>query len=187
MLADAKVSKAQIHGMSPYLLSLWLNERSLTYEASQWQGHGVGGVFHFILQTADADWAQRPAVYVFSEIDRASNTIRPWMYRVAAVRGGLYIESHDHYTERCTRDVIFNDATFNIAAHGYVELAERVEKELAALPFYNFFGIGFVHPWDRKLFSFHFSDDGKREDVLDSSGKLIPSIKALLDANFSKV
>lgn len=50
LLKTRKVPLPLVHRLSPYFLCLWLNERSLTFEASLLSEHGVGGVFHFVWQ-----------------------------------------------------------------------------------------------------------------------------------------
>jgi hypothetical protein len=47
LLASGQASEADIPLLSHFFLCLWLNERSLTFEAPQLHRHGVGGVFHY--------------------------------------------------------------------------------------------------------------------------------------------
>jgi hypothetical protein len=69
MLSIMKFPEVLIHDRLPYYVCLWFNERSLTYEKSQLERHGVGGVFHFVWQNAIMEGTQMPTVYIFSGID----------------------------------------------------------------------------------------------------------------------
>ena len=189
-MLSLKFPHVLIHHRLHYYVCLWLNERSLTYEKPQLERHGVGGVFHFLWQNANMEGAQGPTVYIFSGIDRASRTVWSWMYRVVPVQGGLYIEANDPYMERATRDVIFDSAArYDLDAHiTTVDFPKLIERELAALPYYYFCGFGFVDPSDRrKTFGFFSPTGGKREDIVDSSGKPTPFIANMIYDNFGLI
>jgi hypothetical protein len=173
------------HEISPYFLCLWLNERSLTFEASPLEGYGVGGVFHFVWQSAATELPQAPAVYILSGHDKARNETWSWLYRVVPVLGGLCIE----WPDGVPRDFLFDTAArydvevdINANPSGFFDL---LEKSLATLPYYCFCGLGFVEPSARRLFGFQVNSHGKREDLIDSSGNLTSVFRAWIDENFS--
>jgi hypothetical protein len=154
----------------------------------QWQKHGVGGVFHFLWQNSDTEGTQPPAIYIFSGIDRNSKTFLSWVYRVAPVFGGLYVEVHDPYTQRCTQDALFNSAArYDINVQISVELPKLIEKELDALPFYHFCGLGFVDPSERRGYCFRLPGSGQRDEIFDSLGRLALPLRSLIDANFGMI
>jgi hypothetical protein len=190
LLHTENLDREIVHTISPYFLCLWLCEKSLTFEKPFLASHGVGGVFHFVWQSEAFDAPQKPAVYLFSTADRTSRIIRSWVYRVAAVQGGLYVESHAPAESASGRGVVAKLASFDTAArydvamHPENELRAMVEAELASLPFYFFCGLGFADPSDRKGFGFVVSTKGKREDLFDDEGRITPYLAARIAENF---
>jgi hypothetical protein len=176
--------------LSPYFLCLWLCEQSLTFEASLLNSHGVGGVFHFASQGPSFEAPQQPAVYVFSQADRSSRSIRAWLYRIAAVQGGLYVESHapadtPETAGRVKKLVSFDTAArYDAASYTEDQLRAMVDQELGSLPFYFFCGFGFTDPTDRRSVGFIASSRGQRGDVFDESGKIVPAFAAQIVRNF---
>jgi hypothetical protein len=110
------------------------------------------------------------------------------MYRVAPVQGGLYIEVRRPEGEIATRDVIFDGAArYDIGVHPEAKLRELIEKELAKLPYFNFLGIGFINPSERRGICFGLSLHGTREDIFDSDNKLALKIRNMIDVNFGSI
>lgn len=190
LLDEKKLDIHTVHAISPYFLCLWLCEKSLTFEKSHLATKGVGGVFHFIQQTASLEATQHPALYLFSAVDRTSREIRTWLYRVSSAQGGLYVESHAPPDYPGSKGIVNKLITFDVAARYDVlgmpenKLRAVVEVELASQPFYRFCGFGFTDPSERRGFGFMTSTNGKRQDLFDEEGHPTPKLQAHLIDTF---
>jgi hypothetical protein len=189
LLQVAQIPEPLIPHFSPYFLCLWLNEKSLTFEASQLHEEGVGGLFHFVWQTAGSEGPQEPAVYIFCMVNRASNTVYSWVYRVVPFQEGVYIEEYKPATDRFIAKFIFNSATSEIVVPSGSEFERFLDRELAALPYFNFCGIGFIDPSERRGLCFDFRPFGKREDIFDGGDgrTLARNLRILIDQHFGLI
>ena len=175
---------------TPYFICLWLSEMSLTFEKVKLEEYKVGGVFHFISQTDSEDLGQNPAIYLFSAANRKSKEIYTWLYRIASVAGGLYVEAHippknrgkDGYSEK---HAFFDGASrLDVEIVDEEELQTELREELDELPFYFFLGFGFTDPYDRKSFGFQVSTNGKQEELLTPTGSLQQFFQERIAENF---
>ncbi len=178
--------------VSPYFVSLWLSELSLTFESSELEKHQVGGVFHFIYQTEQTEATQTPAIYIFSMANRSAKSIYSWIYRVACVQGGLYVERHSPPDSRSKEvkvevDAFFDDASrLDASKLDKESLHDQIIAELNSIPFYCFCGFGFTPPQDRKSFGFKIATKGKREDLFDESGTPNTTLRKMIVRNFEE-
>jgi len=178
----------------PYFICLWLSELALTFEKTILEERGVGGVFHFIVQSNQDEAVQGPALYVFSDANNANRQITCWFYRVCFVEGCLIVEEvippnqlpnapegkhkRSAYCNEASRPDILeqfaDDPTFK----------ERMRKQLNGLPFYQFCGFGFTNPEYRRGFGFHFTNEGKY--VVTPDGQISDEYKAYIASNFQQ-
>lgn len=177
-----------IHLLSPYLLTLWLSELSLTAERFVLEANDVGGVFHFAIQTAGCESPQHPAVYLLVDTNKTSRRANIWFYRVAHVQGGLYVdhlmppgqESPDSPGIRRQEFNVDSASRLNVEHLDEQRLQEAVKAELDALPFFRFCGVGFAQPELRDYRAFRFAQHGTREEIFDADGNLQPEWRALI-------
>jgi hypothetical protein len=181
-----------IHMISPYCLCLWLSELSLTFESGLLKQHFVGGVFHFICQTNGVEAPQKPTIYIFSARIPDSRTIYSWIYRVAYVQKGLWVEAHMPPNQNARapngqseKMILFDEASRDdIRNVDRGTLDKEIKDELNSLPFYFFCGFGFANPSDRNLYSFIASTSGRREDIFDKAGDLMPGPRGFITSNY---
>ena len=182
----------RIRYVTLYLMCLWLSELSLTYESSVLNRYQVGGVFHFVCQYSNGEETQQPALYIFSSAHPPSKTIYGWMYRVAFVHSGLYVEIHKPYNpalnfprEKTEKYILFDNASSpEISKISHKELMQRVRNETAKLPFCFFCGFGFTPPQDRQSYGFVLPKDGKYEEIFQPDGQLKSEFQRLIQSNF---
>jgi tetratricopeptide (TPR) repeat protein len=175
----------------PYFLCLWLSELTLSAEQSRLESVGVGGVFHFIYQTATCESPQEPALYVLSMADCDTRTIYLWLYRICYTRGCVAVEEvippgqllHAPNGEhKCT--ILCNEASRpdikNALETGGLE--ECIKEDLNRLPFYFFCGFGVANPSDRKGWGYHITNEGKY--VVTKDGVIAPFYQELIASQF---
>jgi hypothetical protein len=175
-----------------YFVCLWLSELALTFEKSILEKNGVGGAFHFTFQNTQLESVQEPALYVFCDVNLASQRVTCWFYRVCFVEGCLVIEQvippnqipdapegkHERFAscdEAARPDIVeqlTNDPTFH----------KKMKRQLNAQPFYRFCGFGFTNPLYRKGFGFHFTTEG--DYVVTPDGQISEEYKSLIISNF---
>lgn len=148
-LTDKNAPTAIIH---PYFLCLMLSEMTLAFQRPRLEEKKVGGVFNFVYQTSTDDSFQEPALYIFSDVNRNTNKILLWGYRVCRIQEGLYLECNDNsLLPGIPEEVyaaLFHDPTEveleDIRANP--EFQQKIQKMINELPFYYFCGFGYVHP-----------------------------------------
>ncbi|MCH8206672.1 MAG: hypothetical protein IH956_06670 [Chloroflexi bacterium] len=149
-------------------LCLWLTTHTQSFEKSELERVGVGGIFHFMFQTADAEYLQSDALYLIFDPDRSQQTIYIWMYRVAFVDRALALEyltppgqDHDASQGRRETSVLYDDAFAASPATGTPEEADALKAklwaEINAQPFYYCLGWMSAKPDERRRFGLHFS------------------------------
>lgn len=175
----------------PYFMCLWLMELSKGLERSQLESVGVGGVFHFILQTNRKEATQLPALYVLSGPDRARRRVYSWIYRVAFAEGGQVIETltppgqvPDTPSAEHERVVLFDTASRPIVSSIDAEpLQRKILEEIKSQPWYFFCGFGFINPTERKGLGFHVTTEGKY--VVNQDGEIDSGYQKFIASNFT--
>ena len=188
--------------VSPYLICLWLSEKSLTLEASILESHQVGGVFHFGQQDTKNEYAQLPSVYIYTSLDIENKKSYSWVTRVAFAAGTLYIESMAPQSEETAglqnqgeSKIILNRLTHpdvhslkheNIKLNAKLEEIKRkvkVNEELLHLNYFYFCGFGFVLPEHRKnAGDYHiFKTNGLKDDLFQEENEFSQNVRNTLN------
>jgi hypothetical protein len=177
--------------LPPYLLCLWMNELSRSFEGRLLEQVGVGGVFHFVFQAQSGDYCQKPALYVINDIDKGKKTILSWQYRLCYVKQWLIVDTlippkqlADFPNGKQERIALLDEASLPPRKKGawdrddlYRDLREDLEDELAKQPFYFFCGFGYTNPVYRKNLVFHVTTEG---DYIVEDGRLAPGVIDML-------
>ncbi len=136
----------------PYFLCLMLSELTLTFQRSVLEKAKVGGIFNFVYQTSADDNFQKPAVYIFCDVNRKTKEINLWRYRVCRIQEGLYIQCNDPSLlpgiSEETYEAFIHDPAI-LALGGISDLLEferRIREKVDSLPYYYFYGVGYVNP-----------------------------------------
>lgn len=153
-------------GAVPYVIGGMLCTRLMEivqgFESSFLRSKGVGGFFHYAVQTKSEELGQVPSVYVISSFN--DGRISSWVYRIAFALGALVVESPIDNT----RHIITDTATWPGVENWTPSELERagvlVNTEISKQPFFNFCGFGSVDPKYRQLSRAIFSTDNLKFD-----------------------
>jgi hypothetical protein len=162
-------------------LCLWLTTHTQSFERSELERVGIGGIFHFIFQTTDAEYLQGDALYLIFDPDRSGQAIYFWMYRAAFVDDGLALEyltppaqDPDFPQGRRQTSFLYDEAFGGSLASGTPEdtdaLKAKLWAELNDQPFYYCLGWMPAKPDERRQFGLHFS--GGREFWVTKDGTI---------------
>jgi hypothetical protein len=179
----------------PYLMCLWLTELSQSVERQELEDIGVGGVFHFIFQTATSSHTQLPSVYVLCDVNREKTGIWLWYYRVCFVDSWLVIDTCippgklvDSSEGEQVREAFLAEIALPLKENGTwdvksleAELRAKIDGELDKQPFYFFCGFGYKDPRLRKNFLFQITTKG--DYVFSREGIVRPDIAEMLFEN----
>lgn len=172
---DGIMEEIRAHGVPSYVIfnfvCLWLSELTLTFEKGALESHGVGGAFHFLLQTEKYESTQAPALYVFIDADVVHRQVILWQYRICFVQGCLVVEhiippNQTSGTPKGQYEAfVMCDTTSGRDVEEKVtsdpDFGHTLKKQIDGLPFYRFCGFGFANPRLRLGFGFHFTNEGK--------------------------
>lgn len=161
----------------PFFYCLWLMERVQGMEVSLLEKIGVGGIFHFLIQTETRERRQPPGLYVINFVIDKKKFVRSTIYRTAFVQNTLVVDNPIANSRMLILNSTINPQFRNydekmIANHKNKVLEEDVKK-----PFYNFCGFGFTDPSQRGAYSVHFTNTDNY--VIDRNGKINKSFMKL--------
>lgn len=185
--------KAPLVIIHPYLLCLMLSELTLTFQRPELEDAKVGGVFNFVYQTNTDDSFQKPALYIFSDIDEDATKISYLGYRVCHIPEGLHILSNDPSLLPRIPDqfyqALFHDPTAielnDILADP--ALQQRIIDTANALPFYYFCGVGYVQPRFQFGHECHIALDDNPETLIINQfgGEISETFENLIKKHFA--
>lgn len=121
--------------------SLWLTQRSQGDEYSQLESLGVGGVFHFNVQTPDTESRQPPGMFVLARRD-ASSGISYWIYRVAFVGATLVIHNGATQRVQASLDAAAWPKADQFSKEERRDYFDEIWRQLDEQPAYYFWGLG---------------------------------------------
>ncbi len=161
----------------PYLYCLLLMERIKGTEVSALESAGVGGYFHFLHQTSDGEWNQKPALYLV----HSCRFRHLWVFRIAFEGPALVI--HDGDLPRPA--VMINSKDWvGVAEMGQDELGvlgrEIVAKAQSEQGYY-FCGLGFAEPHYRGNNLVGLWKEGEEMFSPSDGGKLSQSVRQFID------
>ncbi|RPJ85696.1 MAG: hypothetical protein EHM18_09710 [Acidobacteria bacterium] len=182
--------------LAPYALALWLNERSTSFErVSLEEYHGVGGLFHFILQVRDCEAYQKPAVYLMVASSGSANDIRFWLHRVCFVRNWLFVQWNSEDGDGAHKEAYIDDCSLPPRQDGkqhdldelYQDLRGNLEAEIIDQPFYFFCGVGFADCLFRRSMILHVTTE--KDYQIDPNGpgntvRIRPAFFEMIRDNF---
>lgn len=175
----------------PYCLCLWLSEITLTFESSQLEAKGVGGIFNFVYQTSDYEDWQKPAVYVFSTLDIQANRVESYTYRVCRIQEGLCVQC-SHPLIDGKNGLMLYDAT-NVLPQAEIPNIEQFETEawrkVGEQPFAFFYGFGYAQP------AFQYGShcyiplvpDDRNPPPINEQGEISSHFKELIVQHFNRL
>lgn len=149
--------------LRPYLYCHWLTEHSLGFFEQDIEDVGVGGVFHFVLQSKDGEARQAPVMYVACEEGDAG--IECYRHRLHFLDGLLVFEEPSKRGQPAMTQVIVSDTEapqFVGIDADYQAQWERYIDHFgdATPPAYT--GILLRDPARRRGLAFFYSNVGKR-------------------------
>jgi hypothetical protein len=160
-------------------IGLFLTQQSCGDEAPGLQDAGVGGVFHFVHQTAEYEDTQMPGVYLIARYNPAQDgRSYCWSYRVGFTEGALVIAE---LTEEPMHLTVSFDAACSAILDGMtpervVETISRIVSNTRAQRVYDYLGLGTADEFARNALSFTY---GAGDDV-NWSGELSDAAKERL-------
>jgi hypothetical protein len=168
---------------SPYIYCLWLMEKAQGFEVSILEKHGVGGYFHFVFQTANAEHRQYPAVYVLSEANYKTREIYTYIYRIAFEEASLVVDC----PIKNERSIILDSAAWpkvlQLKNKQISDYKKRINDAVEKQTFYNFCGFGFINPTKRRSYGIHITN--KNDYVVTKNGEIQEFFKRQIEQNFS--
>jgi hypothetical protein len=160
----------------PYLYCMLLMERVQGMELSALEKHGVGGIFHFLIQSPQGEGRQPPAMYVLV----ACPLRQIWVYRVSGSGAALIVHNPVTNSIEVMTDPAVWPGVENLSDHELRQkIDEIVERDRAEQPWYHFAAIGFTSPRFRGQYLISFS---RRRPFVSRDGVLDPEAKAFIDA-----
>lgn len=147
---------------------------------------GVGGVFHYLCQTADGEYVQEAAMYALISTFKAQRQITYTIFRVLFAEMALVVESG------VTNDlsICLDTAAFpDLGQYGEVEIQKLREKILSDVdrqPHFRFCGFVFSEPrYQAASFACIRGDDA--ELVLTKEGGVHPMITQAVEQIIAKI
>ncbi len=185
LIDEIHLTVERARSLSPYFISLWLSELSMTFERNHLETANVGGLFSFIAQTREQEIRQGPTIFIFSSVNVTDREIFSYIYKLAYLKVGLYIEDHNPPGTEATdlnrnidRVLLYHPASDEEQIDGEITRSKIADAELARLPFFVFCGLGYTEPHLRGGFSFLTSTNGTRQELFDGNGLIIEELRA---------
>ncbi len=189
-LVEAKAPKAIIY---PYFLCLMLSELTLTFQRPKLEEAKVGGIFNFVYQTSTDDNFQKPALYIFSDVNKNAKKIYYWGYRVCRIQEGLYLECNDPSLLPGIPDEVYVALIHDPAALelGDIvadpEFEQKIRKTVNELPFYYFCAFGYVNPAYQFGHECHIALDNNPDTLIINhfGGEISEKFEELIKKHFA--
>ena len=154
--------------VAPYTLCLLLTEAAQGIERPTLERKGVGGIFHFIYQTANGEGRQKPALYILSLPDFKNKNLYSWMYRVAFSQSALVVETltppgqtADAPGGKSETVVLLETSTSSFSREELAYRKGKIIEEINAQPSYWFCGSGAINPDHRNSRLIHIANNGQ--------------------------
>lgn len=149
-----------------------------TYEALQ--KIGVGGVFHYLCQTSDAEHVQEAALYVVMSIFPKQRQISHTVYRVLYGEMALVVENGALNDMSISLDTaVFPELEYYDESQ-LSELKGRILADVSQQPYYRFAGFVFADPkYQAITFDWIRGDDA--EMAITPEGNIHPGVIKVID------
>lgn len=203
---DESQEKMRVDGVHPveiayrasYLLCLWLSEMTINNERKILEESGVGGVFHFIYQTAHCESLPEPAIYCFSRLIRSGTKaeLKTAWFRTVCVPHTLYVEfrvpadfDSDALSATVASLIVSDEETWSDSLDVHDDAAEskRIEGDVAEQRYCYFFGFGQYYPQDRLMTSyFVLEEEQGKHKIVDKNECLTPYVIDRIKASYPK-
>lgn len=139
------------------------------------QKYGVGGVFHYLCQTADSEHVQEAALYAVISLFDSHKQISYTVYRVLFGEMALVIENGATNEAGICLDAAAYPDLESINEDQFKELREKILLDVKSQPHYRFAGFVFADPrYQAVNFSWIRGDDA--ESAFNGDGGVSPMI-----------